>query len=147
MTPDTILRWYRELIAKKYDGTSQREGGRPGTATSLQRLVVRLADDPEALPAPGSDRPEPPIPIEPQGRDRSTRLGASSFSAFRPDRRPAQDAHRRSAPRHAVADQGRGTELAFAPAGRAEAAGDAPGCVTDTACRPLALCCTSYSTA
>jgi hypothetical protein len=21
VTPDTILRWYRELIAKKYDGT------------------------------------------------------------------------------------------------------------------------------
>jgi hypothetical protein len=33
VTSDTILRWYRELIAKKYDGTSQREGGRPGTAT------------------------------------------------------------------------------------------------------------------
>jgi hypothetical protein len=31
VTPDTILRWYRELIAKKYDGASQREGGRPGT--------------------------------------------------------------------------------------------------------------------
>jgi putative transposase len=35
VTPETILRWYRELIAKKYDGTSQREGGRPGAATSL----------------------------------------------------------------------------------------------------------------
>jgi hypothetical protein len=22
VTPDTILRWYRELIAKKYDGTA-----------------------------------------------------------------------------------------------------------------------------
>jgi hypothetical protein len=45
VTPDTILRWYRELIAKKYDGTSQREGGRPGTATSLQRLVVQFATE------------------------------------------------------------------------------------------------------
>ena len=45
MTPDTILRWYRELIAKKYDGTSQREGGRPGTVTSLQRLVVQFATE------------------------------------------------------------------------------------------------------
>jgi hypothetical protein len=45
MTPDTILRWYRELIAKKYDGTSQRQGGRPGTATSLQRLVVQVATE------------------------------------------------------------------------------------------------------
>jgi hypothetical protein len=43
VTPDTILRWYCELIAKKYDGTSQRDGGRPGRATSLQRMVVQLA--------------------------------------------------------------------------------------------------------
>jgi transposase InsO family protein len=45
VTPDTILRWYRQLIAKKYDGTSQRQGGRPGTATSLQRLVVQFATE------------------------------------------------------------------------------------------------------
>ena len=45
VTPDTILRWYRALIAKKYDGTSQRQGGRPGTATSLQRLVVQFATE------------------------------------------------------------------------------------------------------
>ena len=42
VTPDTILRWYRELIAKKYDGTAQREGYRPGTSTLLQRLVEIL---------------------------------------------------------------------------------------------------------
>jgi len=45
VTPDTILRWYRELIAKKYDGTTQRRGGRPGTATSLQHLVVQFATE------------------------------------------------------------------------------------------------------
>jgi hypothetical protein len=45
MTPDTILRWYRELIAKKYDGTAERQGGHPGTATSLQRLVVQFATE------------------------------------------------------------------------------------------------------
>jgi hypothetical protein len=45
VTPDTILRWYRELIAKKYDGTSQREAGRSGTATSLQHLVVEFATE------------------------------------------------------------------------------------------------------
>jgi putative transposase len=31
VTPDTILRWYRELIANKYDGTARREGGRSST--------------------------------------------------------------------------------------------------------------------
>ena len=45
VTPDTILRWYRELIAKKYDGAAQRRDGRPGTATSLQRLVVQFATE------------------------------------------------------------------------------------------------------
>jgi hypothetical protein len=28
-TPDTILRWYRDLVAKKYDGSSRRGPGRP----------------------------------------------------------------------------------------------------------------------
>lgn len=27
VTPDTILRWYRKLIAKKYDGSAQRGPG------------------------------------------------------------------------------------------------------------------------
>lgn len=40
---------------------------------------------------------------------------------------------------HAVADHGRGAELALAPAGEAEDVSDAPGCVTETACRPRAL--------
>ena len=45
VTPDTILRWYRELIAKKYDGSSRRQGGCSGTADSLQRLVVQFATE------------------------------------------------------------------------------------------------------
>src|ERR1700704_5522789 len=45
VTPDTILRWYRELIAKKYDGTAQRGGERSGAAASLQRLVVQFATE------------------------------------------------------------------------------------------------------
>ena len=43
MTPDTILRWYRDLIAAKYDGTARRGAGRPGTAAALRDLVVRFA--------------------------------------------------------------------------------------------------------
>lgn len=43
--PDTILRWYRELIAKKYSGTARRGTGRPPGAASLQQLVVRFAKD------------------------------------------------------------------------------------------------------
>ncbi len=45
VTPDTILRWYRELIADKYDGTARRGAGRPGTvacATS-STIVIRCS--------------------------------------------------------------------------------------------------------
>ena len=42
-TPDTILRWYRELVAKKYDGSAKRGPGRPGTVTGVIRLLVRMA--------------------------------------------------------------------------------------------------------
>ena len=44
-TPDTILRWYRELVAKKYDGSARRGPGRPGTAAELVRLLVRMASE------------------------------------------------------------------------------------------------------
>src|SRR3954471_6469240 len=45
VTPDTILRWYREFVAKKYDGTARRGCRGPGTAASLQRLVVQFATE------------------------------------------------------------------------------------------------------
>jgi transposase InsO family protein len=45
VSPDTILRWYRELIANKYDGAARRDGRRSGTAASLQRLVVQFATE------------------------------------------------------------------------------------------------------
>ena len=45
VTPDTILRWYRELIAKRYDGTARRGCGRSGTAASMHRLVVQFATE------------------------------------------------------------------------------------------------------
>ena len=43
VTPDTILRWYRRLIAKKYDGSARRRRGRPMTPRELAELVVRMA--------------------------------------------------------------------------------------------------------
>jgi len=42
--PDTILRWYRKLIARKFDGSRHRSyPGRPRIAPELEALVVRLA--------------------------------------------------------------------------------------------------------
>ena len=45
VTPDTILRWYRELIASKYDGSARRGPGRPRRASSLRELVVRFGSE------------------------------------------------------------------------------------------------------
>jgi hypothetical protein len=44
-TPDTLLRWYRELIAKKYDGSKRRRPGRPRTAVDFEELVFLMAGD------------------------------------------------------------------------------------------------------
>ena len=43
VTPDTILRWYRRLIAQKYDGSARRRRGRPLTPQAIGELVVRMA--------------------------------------------------------------------------------------------------------
>ena len=45
MTPDTILRWYRRLVAKKYDGSHARRPGRPSTKPDIAALVVRMAKE------------------------------------------------------------------------------------------------------
>ncbi len=42
VTPDTILRWYRRLVAKKYDGSTKRGPGRPRTAGETANLVVKM---------------------------------------------------------------------------------------------------------
>ena len=46
-SPETILRWYRELVAKKYDGSQQRGQGRPKTAAEIAALVIRMAKENE----------------------------------------------------------------------------------------------------
>ena len=43
VTPETILLWYRTLIARKYYGSAKRGPGRPPVQESIQELVVRLA--------------------------------------------------------------------------------------------------------
>jgi putative transposase len=42
--PDTILAWYRNLVAQKFDGAKQRGArGRPRVGRELEDLVVKLA--------------------------------------------------------------------------------------------------------
>jgi hypothetical protein len=52
--PETILKWHRRFVAKKFDGSQFRKRqGRPPTKATLVDLVVRLARD---NPAWGYDR-------------------------------------------------------------------------------------------
>jgi len=52
--PDTILGWYRRLIANKFDGSRFRKRvGRPRIAEEIERLVVRMANE---NPSWGYDR-------------------------------------------------------------------------------------------
>ena len=43
VTPATILRWHRSLVARKWDYASRRRPGRPSTGTSVKALIVRMA--------------------------------------------------------------------------------------------------------
>ena len=43
VTPDTILRWYRQLIARKYDGSKRRGPGRPQTQQDIAELVIMMS--------------------------------------------------------------------------------------------------------
>src|SRR5262244_3571175 len=45
VTPETLLAWHRKLIAKKYDGSANRDPGRPRTAGEIAALVTRMAKE------------------------------------------------------------------------------------------------------
>src|SRR5215470_10531416 len=44
--PETILAWYRRLIARKFDGSKHRSyPGRPRVGSELEALIVRMAQE------------------------------------------------------------------------------------------------------
>src|SRR5262249_52413398 len=45
VTPDTILRWYRRLIAQKWTAEYRRRPGRPGLMKEIAALIVRIASE------------------------------------------------------------------------------------------------------
>jgi putative transposase len=52
--PDTILAWYRKLVAHKFDGSqARRASGRPPIDRGVERLIVRMAEE---NPSWGYDR-------------------------------------------------------------------------------------------
>src|SRR5213079_1930729 len=66
--PDTILAWYRRLIARKFDGSKFRTApGRPRVAPELEALIVRFARENSGWDTTASSEPWPisatPFPI------------------------------------------------------------------------------------
>lgn len=46
VTPDTLLRWHRELVAQKWDFSALRKrAGRPRTQEKIVNLVVQMAQE------------------------------------------------------------------------------------------------------
>ena len=61
--PDTILAWYRKLVAQKFDGSKQRQApGRPRIDPELEALIVESREMPGVMPLPSSPRPQDPCP-------------------------------------------------------------------------------------
>src|ERR1700687_4032452 len=45
VSPDTLLRWHRRLIAEKWNFVHRRGPGRPGIMQEISDLIVRMAQD------------------------------------------------------------------------------------------------------
>ena len=43
--PETILSWYRKLVAQKFDGSKARGVGRPQISPEVETLIVRMAKE------------------------------------------------------------------------------------------------------
>lgn len=45
-TPDTLMRWYKQLVAQKFDGSQKRNKvGRPRVSDEIEALVLQMAND------------------------------------------------------------------------------------------------------
>src|SRR3984893_5793400 len=45
VSPDTLIRWHRRLVAQKWDFSQRRGPGHPGIMQEISRLIVRMAQE------------------------------------------------------------------------------------------------------
>ena len=45
VSPDTLMRWHRRLVAEKWDFSNRRGPGRPEIMREIGQLIVRMAQD------------------------------------------------------------------------------------------------------
>ena len=43
--PETILRWHRDLVRRKWTYPNKNKGGRPATSQEIESLILRLAQE------------------------------------------------------------------------------------------------------
>jgi putative transposase len=82
VTPDTILRWHRDIVRHRWSARSKRgRTGRPATRRNIKALVLRLA----------RENPEWGIPQDPRraGRPGSQGRGVDSMGDPQDQRHPA----------------------------------------------------------
>jgi hypothetical protein len=109
-TPETILRWYRQRVAAKYDGSRVRGahprepaslGGALPSQAALQPSPVAAASRPLGTDGPDVEQPEasaqrtPAIPTSHRIRRKLTRTGPNARGATEPSTRDHCDAHSR----------------------------------------------------
>jgi hypothetical protein len=87
VTPDTLLRWYRKLIARKYDGSKWNGGPRPGRKAKMVEILIRMAKENPSCGYTGL-------------RDMLMNRPADNQKYFRPSCLPAARPQVRHFPRH-----------------------------------------------
>jgi len=45
VSPDTLMRWHRRLVAQQWDFSKRRSPGRPGIMREIAQLIVRMAQE------------------------------------------------------------------------------------------------------
>ena len=45
VTAATLLAWHRRLVTRKWNYTNRRRRGRPATAATIRKLMIRMATD------------------------------------------------------------------------------------------------------
>ena len=53
VSPDTLMRWHRRLVAQKWNFIHRRGPGRPGIMREISELIVRMAQDGSGASAVG----------------------------------------------------------------------------------------------
>ena len=97
VTPETLLRWDRELVARKYDGSKGRRAGRPPTKVEVAALVLQMArENPTWGYTSGADEARlvgrvSQGAIGRSGRDRLLLRGGAHVGGYRAVSRPLRD--------------------------------------------------------